>query len=225
VPFFWVLGAPITLALRALRPRTDGSLGPRETLLLVVHSRVLRVLGHPLFSEAFFIVSLVAFYYSALFPLAMFTHGGHVLMTAQFLLVGYLFIWSLIGTDPGPARPPYAFRLVLLLMAMGFHAIFGITLMSSASVLAPDWWHALGYTNDAALLADQQKGGGIAWGAGDLPAFVLAIALLFVWFNSDQRESRRHDRQADRDNDAELRAYNDRLAALNRHDSETPDAR
>ena len=146
----------------------------------------------------------------------MFTHGGHVLMTAHFLLVGYLFVWSLIGTDPGPARPPYAFRLILLLMAMGFHAIFGITLMSSGTLLAPDWWHALGYTDDAALIADQQKGGGIAWGAGDLPSFVLAIALLVVWFGSDQRESRRIDRQADRDGDAELRRYNERLSALHR---------
>ncbi|GAA3622501.1 cytochrome c oxidase assembly protein [Microlunatus ginsengisoli] len=219
VPFFWVIGAPITLALRALRSRTDASLGPRETLLRIVHSRVLRVLGHPLFSEAFFIVSLIAFYYSFLFSLAMFTHGGHVLMTAHFLLVGYLFIWSLIGTDPGPARPPYAFRLVLLLMAMGFHAIFGITLMSSGALLAPDWWHALGYTDDAALVADQQKGGGIAWGAGDLPSFVLAIALLVVWFSSDQRESRRRDRQADRDGDAELKSYNERLAAMHRRDT------
>ena len=64
VPFCWVVGAPITLALRSLRGRTDGSLGPRETLLRVVHSRVLKVLGHPLFSEAFFIVSLIAFYYT-----------------------------------------------------------------------------------------------------------------------------------------------------------------
>ena len=223
VPFCWVVGAPITLALRSLRARTDGSFGPRETLLRIVHSRVLRVLGHPLFSEAFFIVSLVAFYYTFLFPVAMFTHGGHVLMTAHFLLVGYLFVWSLIGTDPGPARPPYPFRLLLLLMAMGFHAIFGITLMSSGTLLAPDWWHALGYTDDAALIADQQRGGGIAWGAGDLPSFVLAIALLVEWFSSDQRESRRLDRRADRDGDAELRRYNERLAAMHRRDTGTSD--
>jgi putative copper resistance protein D len=223
VPFCWVVGAPITLALRALRSRTDGTFGPRETLLRIVHSRVLRVLGHPVFSEAFFIVSLIAFYYSFLFGLAMFTHGGHVLMTGHFLLVGYLFVWSLIGTDPGPARPPYPFRLLLLLMAMGFHAIFGITMMTSGTVLAPDWWHALGYTDDAALLADQQRGGGIAWGAGDLPSFVLAIALLVEWFSSDQRESRRLDRRADRDGDADLRRYNERLAALHRRDTGTSD--
>jgi putative copper resistance protein D len=95
--------------------------------------------------------------------------------------------------------------------------------MSSDYLLAPDWWHALGNTDDAALLADQQKGGGIAWGAGDLPSFVLALALLVVWFTSDQRESRRLDRQADRDGDAELRSYNERLAALHRRDSGNAD--
>jgi hypothetical protein len=49
---------------------------------------------------------LVIFYYTWLFPVAMITHAGHVLMAAHFLMVGYLFIWSLIGIDPGPARPP-----------------------------------------------------------------------------------------------------------------------
>ena len=40
VPIFLVLGAPVTLALRTLRPRRDGTLGPREMLLALVHSRL-----------------------------------------------------------------------------------------------------------------------------------------------------------------------------------------
>jgi putative copper resistance protein D len=39
VPIFLVLGAPVTLALRTVRPRSDGTLGPREMLLALVHSR------------------------------------------------------------------------------------------------------------------------------------------------------------------------------------------
>src|SRR4029450_11891967 len=92
-----------------------------------------------------------------------------VLMTAHFLLVGYVFVWSLIGIDPGPSRPTYPFRLILLLVTLGFHAFFGISLMSSGTVLAPDWWHALGQTNDAALLTDQQAGGGPGGGGGGRP--------------------------------------------------------
>ena len=218
VPFLWVLGAPATLALRALRVPGDGSFGPREALLRLLHSDVLRVLSHPLVAAGLLIVSLVAFYYTWLFPSAMITHPGHVLMTTHFLIVGYLFIWSLIGIDPGPARSPYPLRLIVLLITMAFHAFFGISLMASTTLLAPNWWHALGGADDAALIADQQAGGGIAWAAGDLPAFLLVVALLVSWFHSDQREARRLDRQADRDGDAELRRYNEKLAELSRRD-------
>jgi cytochrome c oxidase assembly factor CtaG/putative copper export protein len=216
VPLLLVFGAPITLAMRTLSARTDGSFGPRELLLTLVHARVLRVLGHPLVAAVLFTGSLTVFYYSNLFSLAMFTHTGHLLMTAHFLLTGYLFVWSLVGIDPGPARPPYPFRLVLLLLTLAFHAFFGIALMSSGELLAPDWWHALGQTDNAALLQDQQNGGAIAWGAGDIPSLLLGLALLVGWVRSDAQETRRKDRQADRDNDAELREYNERLEAMAR---------
>jgi cytochrome c oxidase assembly factor CtaG/putative copper export protein len=216
VPLLLVFGAPITLAMRTLTARRDGSFGPRELLLTLVHARVLAVLGQPLVASALFTGSLVVFYYSGLFELAMSTHTGHVLMTAHFLLSGYLYVWSLVGIDPGPQRPPYPFRLVLLLVTLGFHAFFGISLMSSTTLLAPDWWHALGYTDDAALLADQQTGGGIAWGLGDIPSLLLGLALVVGWVRSDASETRRQDRQADRDDDAELRAYNEQLSALAR---------
>jgi len=218
VPFLWVLGAPVTLALRAVPARRDSSFGPRELLLQLVHSRVLGVFGHPVVAAALFTAGLIAFYYTPLFGLSMFTHTGHVLMTAHFLLTGYLFVWSLVGIDPGPARPSYPFRLLLLLVTLGFHAFFGITLMSSGAVLARDWWHALGQTNDAALLADQQTGGSIAWAAGDLPSLLLGVALVVGWVQTDARETRRLDRQANRDNDADLRRYNEQLADLARRD-------
>ncbi len=133
VPALLVLGAPVTLALRTLHRRTDGSRGGREWLLEVVHSRLLRVLGSPLVAAGLFAVSLVAFYYSPLFELSLRTHTGHVLMNLHFLLTGYLFASVLIGVDPGPARPPYPLRLVLLFGTMAFHAFFGVALVSGSS--------------------------------------------------------------------------------------------
>lgn len=218
VPLLFVFGAPITLALRTLTARTDGSFGFRELLLRMTHARVLAFLGHPVVATLLFTGSLPIFYYSPLFNLAMFTHTGHTLMTAHFLLSGYLFIWALVGLDPGPARPPYPFRLVLLLMTLGFHAFFGISMMSTSTVLAPDWWHALGQTDDAALLADQQRGGAIAWAAGDIPSLLLGVALLLSWVRSDAQETKRLDRRADRDGDAELRRYNEQLASMTRRE-------
>jgi cytochrome c oxidase assembly factor CtaG/putative copper export protein len=220
VPLLFVLGAPVTLALRALGARTDGSFGPREVLLKVVHSDVLRVLSHPAVAAGLLIISLVVFYYTWLFPMAMITHPGHVLMAIHFLIVGYLFVWSLIGIDPGPTRPPYPLRVLVLLITMAFHAVFGVSLMASTTLLAPTWWYALGQAEDAALVADQQAGGGIAWAAGDVPSLLLMVALVVSWFQSDRREARRLDRQADRDGGAELRSYNERLAELARRDQQ-----
>ena len=47
VPLLLVLGAPITLAMRAIGKRRDGSRGGREWMLAIVHSRYLQVIGHP----------------------------------------------------------------------------------------------------------------------------------------------------------------------------------
>ncbi len=221
VPLLWVLGAPITLALRALRARTDGSFGPRELLLRMVHARFLVFLGHPVVAAALFTGGLVVFYYSRLFELGLSTHTGHVLMTAHFLGAGYLFVWSLVGIDPGPQRPGYPFRMIILLASLGFHAFFGISMMSTTTVLAADWWSSLGLRDETVLLADQLKGGSIAWAAGDLPSLLLGLSLIVSWVTDDSRRARQHDRQADRDGDAELRRHNERLAELARMDRRT----
>jgi len=63
-------------------------------------------------------------------------------------------------------------------------------------------------------IEDQQRGGGIAWGIGELPTLALAIVVAVQWTRSDEREARRRDRQAERDGDAELTAYNDMLARM-----------
>lgn len=221
LPLLLVAGAPVTLAMRALPARRDKSFGPREVLLALVHSRFLGTIGQPVVAAVIFTGSLIVFYYTSLFQVAMFTHIGHVLMTVHFLMAGYLFIWSLVGIDPGPKRPPYPIRLLILLITMAFHAFFGLSLMQSAALIGPDWWHALGQSDDAALLADQQLGGGIAWGAGDIPALLIGLTLIIQWVRSDAKETKRLDRKADRDDDAELKAYNEQLAALAEKDRQS----
>jgi putative copper resistance protein D len=72
------------------------------------------------------------------------------------------------------------------------------------------------------LLADQRVGGALAWGAGDLPTLVLALLVTLAWVRSDDAETRRLDRQADRDDDAELLAYNAHLAAISGRASAAP---
>jgi putative copper resistance protein D len=213
-PLFLVLGAPVTLLLRAVRPRGDGSRGPREWTLAALDSTPARVLGHPVVVASFFAGSLVLFYFSPLFELALTTHVGHELMHLHFLFAGCLLAWLMIGIDPGPRRPAPPLRLLILFVTMAFHAFFGIALIGSKTVLAEQYWVSAGRTWGRSLLADQAYGGGIAWGLGELPTLALAVILAVQWARSDTREARRRDRAADRDGDAELDAYNAMLARI-----------
>ncbi len=212
VPILLVPAAPITLALRTITKRTDGSRGPREWIMLVVHSKLFEILGNPLVAAGLFVGSLWAFYYSPLFDWATSNHIGHQWMIVHFLLTGYLFVQSLIGVDPSPNRAPYPIRLLTLLATMAFHAFFGLALLSGTALLLPDWYGAMGWPAIDAL-ADQQAAGGIAWSVGEIPTVALAIIVVFLWSRSDGRESKRYDRQADRDGDAELEEYNRMLSA------------
>jgi putative copper resistance protein D len=210
VPVLLVPSAPITLALRAIHKRTDDSRGAREWLLLIVHSRYFAVLANPIVAAGIFVGSLWIFYYTGIFGWATVDHVGHEWMIVHFLGAGYLFVSALIGVDPAPYRAPFPMRLIVLLATMAFHAFFGLALLSGEGLLLADWYGAMGWGTSA--IADQQTGGGIAWSVGEIPTVILAIAVAIMWSRSDERESTRRDRQADRDGDAELEAYNAMLA-------------
>lgn len=211
IPVLLVLGAPITLALRAVRKRDDGSRGVREWLLLVVHSRAAGVITHPLVAAGLFALSLWAFYYSPILRWATVDHIGHTWMVIHFLVAGFLFAQVLVGIDPIPRRPPYPLRLLLLLATMAMHAFFGLSLVTGEALLLADWYGAMGRTWGLAPLADQQAGGGIAWSVGEIPTVALAILVAVMWSRSDARDAKRQDRAADRDDDAALKAYNEML--------------
>lgn len=208
VPVLLVPGAPITLAMRAIKARHDGSRGPREWLMSIVHSWYFRIVGNAYVAAAIFVGSLWVFYYTPLFRFATTSHIGHQWMIVHFLFAGYLFVQALIGIDPAPGRPPYPIRLLLLLVAMAFHAFFGLALMTGTGLLLADWFGAMGWDLPITAIEDQQRAGGIAWSVGELPTLAVAIAVAMLWARSDDREQRRYDRKADRDGDAELEAYN-----------------
>ena len=82
-------------------------------------------------------------------------------------------------------------------------------------VVRPDW------VTDP--LQDTLLGGQIAWGVGEIPTLIVLIVIAVQWARSDERDAKRLDRQADRDGDSELAAYNEHLARLGRR-SQTPSA-
>jgi len=212
-PIFLLLGGPLTLALRALRPAAPGRTGPRELLLGLLHSRFARVVASPLFTLPLFIASLYGLYFTPLFDLLMRSTVGHDLMLVHFLVVGLLFFWPIMGIDPAPHRSPYVIRILELFAAMPFHAFFGVAVMMSKALITTTFANppAAWGVNPS---ADQSTGGALAWAFGELPTLIVLLILFLQWSKSDEREARRTDRKADRDGDAELNDYNDYLAGL-----------
>ncbi|MQY02583.1 bifunctional copper resistance protein CopD/cytochrome c oxidase assembly protein [Actinomadura macrotermitis] len=226
-PIFLVMGAPVTLALRALKPAAvRGDRGPREWLTAALHSRYTAVIAHPAVATIIFVASTFALYFTPLFESAMRNHLGHIAMMVHFLAAGSLFFWVLIGVDPAPRKLPYPGRILLLFVTMPFHAFFGIALMNLGEPLARGWYTAVHPEWATSILKDQHTGGAIAWGFGEIPTFIVLIVLAFQWFSDDQRQARREDRRADRAEargeagaaDDELGAYNARLAKLAEQD-------
>ncbi|MFF5920139.1 cytochrome c oxidase assembly protein [Streptomyces flavochromogenes] len=212
-PILLLLGAPVTLALRALPVAGRGSTGPRELLLKLLHSRYMKVITHPGFTIPMFIASLYALYFTPLFDFLMGSKPGHIGMMVHFLMVGVVFFWPIMGVDPGPHRPGYVMRMLELFAGMPFHAFFGIALMMASEPMVK------AYENPPAslgidALTDQNAAGGIAWAFSEIPSVLVLIALVYQWYHSEQRQAVRKDRAADRDGDKELEAYNAYLASL-----------
>lgn len=228
VPIFLALSAPVTLALRALPARAsaadrgsagaDLSRGPREWLLLLVHSRWGRFFAHPVVAAVNFAGSMIVFYWTGVFEWALTSGFGHIVMVVHFSLAGYLFVNALVGIDPGPTRLPYPQRLLLLFATMAFHAFFGVALVTGEVLLVPDWFGLLGREWGPSAIVDQQRGGGVAWGIGELPTLALAIGVAFSWSRDDERTARRRDRRVAREGDVEMDEYNEMLARLAERD-------
>lgn len=223
-PIFLVLAAPMTLALRALPgPRVPGEVSTRTLLTTLLHSRLSRLVTHPIVAAGLFIASLYGLYFTGLFGALMRSHLGHAAMELHFLAVGCLLFYVLVGIDPGPRRIPPLVRFGVLLVVMPLHAFFSITVMSSETVLAGSYWTSLNRPFSTDLIADQHLGGSISWALGELPLLIVLAALFAQWFRSDSREAGRLDRSHARRSGGAVRpdkldAYNAYLARLHAGD-------
>jgi putative copper resistance protein D len=95
------------------------------------------------------------------------------------------------------------------------HGLFSVIVMMGSEPLAQDWYGIVRPDWVTDPLNDTVLGGQVAWGISEIPMLFMVIMVTLQWMRSDERESRRKDRQAARDGDAELDAYNAYLERLN----------
>ena len=191
-PMFLALGAPVTLALRTLPRR------PRAALLVLLHSRLARVLTFAPLALALFIATPFVLYYSSLYEITLRSAFWHAFLHLHFVVTGAMLMWPLVGIDPIPGRLGYPFRLLVMFLMLPFHAFLGITIMSAERLIAEDWYLAFARAWPPSPLEDQYLGGAIMWTSGDVTALLMLAALFVQWFAHSQREARREDRRLDR---------------------------
>lgn len=225
-PVFLVLGAPITLLLRALPTKHGGGINPRKLLLRVLHSRIAGFFTHPVVTVTLFLMSLYGLYFTPVFDFLMRSFWGHNLMLLHFLAIGALYFWGVMGVDPSPRQASRGMRrlsapvlrIFELVITVPFHAFFGVIVMMSVDLLVRFYAHPNPSWGISAI-ADQGVGGGIAWGFTELPTIVVLGVLFYQWQVSERRHERTSNRKADADGDAERIAYNDFLTSLARRDA------
>jgi putative copper resistance protein D len=219
-PIFIVTGTPITLALRALpAQKTSDHRSIREWILALLHSGYSKLITHPLMVLGIFTFGLYGLYFTPLFATLMASHTGHIFMELHFLISGLLFSYVVIGADPSPRNVPYWARLMIVLVGLSLHAFFAIAIMQSSEPIGADWYIQVQPPWLPNLLADTTAGGSIAWALGEIPTFILLVIVAVMWSRSDSRLAKQLDRAADRDGDADLKAYNAQLGALNHRDN------
>jgi putative copper resistance protein D len=186
------LGAPITMLLMTV------STPARKRIVRVVHSLPVKIIGYPLIAWALFTLTLYGLYFSPLFDLTLRNPLVHDLVHLHFLAVGLLFWWPVVGVDPTRWRLHHLARVLYVFLMVPFHAFLGVALMNSGHLMAPalaDFTRNWGPTP----LADQQAGGAIMWGAGDLISLISVIAILAAWASYEEKVASREDRRIARE--------------------------
>ena len=185
-----LLGAPVTLALRAASPSV------RRWLLAVLHSRAVAVVSFPLLAWVLFAAVNWGWHFSDLYDQALENPWLHDLQHSTFLAAGLLFWWPIVGADPSRWRLPHPVRLFYLFLAMPQNSFLGVALMGAPAVLYPHY-----LTNDRSWgpspLVDQNVGGMLMWVGGDV-VFLLAMGLIVAaWVRFEDRRTARQDARLD----------------------------
>ena len=184
-PPLLALGMPVTLALRASSP------GVRRGILLpILHSRVVRVLASPLVAWPLFVIGLWATHFTPLYDAALEDPVIHVGEHLVFIITGVLFWWPVIGADPLPHRMAAGWRALYLLAVMPFCTAIGLIIYFAPTVLYAHYATNL-RTWGPSPLTDQQLGGLLMWGVGDLIILAAITWVIASWMGTEaQRELR-----------------------------------
>jgi len=185
------LAAPITLILRVSAPGTR-----RRWVLPVLHSRVVRFMGHPVTAWVMFAVMMWGIHFSPLFNASLEDPLVHDLEHLLFLTGALLFWWPAVALDPAPYRLSHPARIGYLFTQMTQNTFLAFVILNATEVLYPHYATVVRPWGMAAL-DDQRLAAGIMWIAGDAVFLTAIMAVIWGWMRAEARDQARADRRAD----------------------------
>jgi putative copper resistance protein D len=186
-----VLGAPVTLLLRASSPATR-----RRWILPVLHARAARVLGHPIVAAVVFAAVMWGTHFSPLFNEALENRLIHDLEHGAFIAAALLFWWPAVGLDPGPYRLSHPVRILYTFLQMPQNTFLAVAIAFAPAPLYPHY-STLDRAWGPSPLLDQQIAGAIMWIGGDLLFLTAILALVVGWSRKEERDTVGAERRAD----------------------------
>lgn len=167
-PLGLVLSAPVTLVLRTL-PNAAA-----RDIIYLLRSPPLQVLSHPVTALGLNIGGMYILYLTPLYSISLQIPAVHYAVHIHFFLAGYLFCWSILaGPDTAPHQPGMRFRLFILFISIGAHAILGKLMYGH---LYPRFTH---HSAEGIQAAAQ-----LMYYGGDIAELLLAIALFTMWYKN-----------------------------------------
>ena len=188
-PLF-LLGAPVTVLLRAVGPTA------RRALLVVLHSRLVRVLTFPLLAWFVFAAANWGWHLSTLYDYALEVEWVHYVQHLTLFGAALLFWFPVVGADPGPWRLPYPMRLFYLFLAMPQNSFLGVAILNAANVLYPHYATTVRDWGPNPIV-DQQAAGTLMWVWGDLTFVLGMLVVIAAWVRQEERRNAREEARQD----------------------------
>jgi putative copper resistance protein D len=186
-PPLLALGAPVTVLLRVASPATR-----RRLILPLLHARLVRLIASPIVAWILFTVAMGATHFSPIYEAALENPTIHLVEHLVYLATGVLFWWPVVAADPVPFRLGFGARIAYLGLQMPVNAAVGLAIYFAPTVLYAHYatieraWGPDAFT-------DQQIGGVLMWGAGDVILLAAIPLVVAAWMRADARQSHRAD--------------------------------
>ncbi len=187
-----LLGAPITLALRAA-----GSGARKRFLLPVLHSPPVVALSNPVVAWCLFAGVIVGTHFSPLYEAALEHAWIHDVEHLLYLGSALLFWWPVIARDPSRWRLPHALRGLYVFLAAPVNTFVALAIYSAGHVLYPHYALVVRSWGPGPL-ADQRWAGALMWILGDLTLLAEVLFIVAGWARHEEAVAARLDEQLDR---------------------------